>query len=124
MSHNFAVADDSAMRVLRYTGTADDLAPGHTDFDFPMRPSELLLAYTRRAGAPWMLDYVDVVGCRPRADNTVNPASRAVQRFHATFEPFTVTTEFGVHAPPWLRGFIWHRRDPDAVDQSGRVQTV
>ncbi|WP_274036612.1 hypothetical protein [Streptomyces sp. MMBL 11-1] len=124
MPDTFDLVDDFATRVLRFTATADDLAPGHTDYDFPMRPSELLLAYTRRAGTPWVLDYVDVAGCRPRADNTVNPASRAVQRFHVTFEPFTVTTEFGVHAPPWLRGFVWRRRDPDAVDQSDGEQTA
>ncbi|MEV6421821.1 hypothetical protein [Streptomyces sp. NPDC051662] len=124
MPNTLDLVDDFATRVVRYTGTADDLAPGHTDYNFPMRPSELLLAYTRRNGSSWLLDRVDVVGCRPRADDTVNPASRAIQRFHVTIDPFTVTTEFGVHAPPWLRAFVWHHQDPDAVDQSDGGRTV
>ncbi|MER0477005.1 hypothetical protein ABR737_01300 [Streptomyces sp. Edi2] len=108
------LVDDCAERILRYTGTADDLAPGHTDYDFPMRPAELLLTYTRRDLGAWLLDSVDVIGHRPRADGTVNGGSRSRQRYHVGIDPFIVTTEFGVHAPPWLRGFAWSHRDPDA----------
>ncbi|MFE2640167.1 hypothetical protein ACFXKF_36385 [Streptomyces scopuliridis] len=124
MSLSLRLVDDHAERIVRYSGTADDPAPEHSEYDFPMRPSELLLTYTRRNGSSWLLDRVDVVGCRPRANGTVNPASRAVQRFHVTIAPFTVTTEFGVHAPPWLRAFVWHHQNPDAVDQPDGGRTV
>ncbi|MFF8786889.1 hypothetical protein [Streptomyces sp. NPDC015125] len=124
MIPSLRLVDDHAERTVRYSGTADDLAPGHTEYDFPMRPSELLLTYNGHNGSSWLIDRVDVVGCRPRADDTVNLASRAVQRFHVTVDPFTVTTEFGVHAPPWLRAFVWHHQDPDTVDHPDGGRTI
>ncbi|GLF98267.1 hypothetical protein [Streptomyces yaizuensis] len=116
--------DDSAERILRYSARAGDLASEHTGHDVPMLLSHVQLVYTRRNGSPWVLDRVDVTGYRSRTDASTGPVSRATQRFHVSLDPFTVTTEFGVHAPPWLRGFTWNHRDPDAVDQPDGARTA